>query len=118
MLFLTTSASVLSFFSPVVAAALLVRFNVCYSSQSALLVSSNQSTRCPGYIHATRVFTLLTEVSSHRARLNYGTMPYFRSPAALFGWQYLAPVMFVSSVVQVVVGRSRDIQPSFFHSVR
>ena len=55
---------------------------------------------------------LLGEVDSRLCHL-------FRSSAALFSWSYLAPVLFVRSVIQVtvtVLGRPRDLLPSIFPS--
>ena len=39
---------------------------------------------------------------------------FFLSPAALFNWQYFVPLVVVMSVVQVFLGRPRDILPSIF----
>ena len=41
----------------------------------------------------------------------------FMSSAALFSWKYFVPVVLVMSVVQVFLGRPRDLLPSIFPSI-
>ena len=41
----------------------------------------------------------------------------FQSSAVLFSLEYLASVLFARSVIQVVIGRPRDLLPSIFPSI-
>ena len=63
---------------------------------------------------------LIILLTSQKCRLLcevYFVCHLFISSAALISWYYFSPLIVVMSVVQVFLGRPRDLLPSTFHSI-